>query len=128
MLHKVYRTSAQGIPLGAGVNFEKFKLIMLDIGLTQNLLGVSEKEWILNPLVAFVNKCVLGEALVGQEILAYAPANRESALYYWHREQRGSQAEVDYVINEYEKIIPIEVKSGSTGRLKSLHYFLENIP
>jgi predicted AAA+ superfamily ATPase len=45
-------------------------------------------------------------------------------LYYWHREALNSSAEVDYVIQQGEKIIPIEVKSGSSGKMQSLHLFL----
>jgi uncharacterized protein len=48
----------------------------------------------------------------------------EPELYYWLREQKGSAAEVDYLIQYRDKIIPIEVKSGSTGSLKSLHLFM----
>ena len=46
-------------------------------------------------------------------------------LYFWMREMKGSSAEVDYVVVIGSKIIPIEVKSGSTGRLKSLKIFME---
>ncbi|EKD72455.1 MAG: hypothetical protein ACD_45C00673G0001 [uncultured bacterium] len=125
ILHKIYANNARGIPLGAGKNFEKFKLIMLDIALCQNLLGLNVNEWIYDPFTLFSNKGALCEALVGQEIIAYSSPVKKAELYYWHREQQGSQAEVDYIINRYEKIIPIEVKSGATGRLKSLRHFLE---
>ena len=48
-------------------------------------------------------------------------------LFYWHREQKSSNAEVDYVIQQQEKIIPIEVKSGTEGKLKSLHLFMDGV-
>ena len=41
------------------------------------------------------------------------------------REKAGSSAEVDYVVNIEGKIIPIEVKSGATGRLRSLQLFMQ---
>ena len=56
-----------------------------------------------------------------QAILATSP-NRE--LTYWLREGRSSNAEVDYVVSFNGKIIPIEIKSGATGSLKSLHQFV----
>ena len=52
------------------------------------------------------------------------PSNTHSQLYYWQREKNGSQAEVDYLIQKGDKIIPIEVKSGTTGKMQSLHLFI----
>jgi hypothetical protein len=46
-------------------------------------------------------------------------------LYYWSREKRQSSAEVDYTISVGPRIIPVEVKAGKSGRLKSLHMFLK---
>lgn len=67
----------------------------------------------------------LAEQFVGQELLAYAPSYQKSQLYYWQRDKRGSQAEVDYVITVGSKIIPLEVKAGKTGRLRSMQIFLD---
>jgi hypothetical protein len=55
---------------------------------------------------------------------------RRQELYYWHREARNSNAEVDYLIQKEGKIIPVEVKSGKKGSMQSLYIFLEskNIP
>ena len=47
-----------------------------------------------------------------------------SQLYYWQREKNGSRAEVDYLSQKGDKIIPIEVKSGTTGKMQSLHLFM----
>ncbi len=51
-------------------------------------------------------------------------------VHYWAREKKNSSAEVDYVITDGTSIIPIEVKAGKGGTLKSLHLFLreKNIP
>ena len=51
--------------------------------------------------------------------------SQRQELYYWQREARNSQAEVDYLIQRNEKIIPIEVKSGTKGSMQSLFIFLE---
>ncbi len=70
--------------------------------------------------------------MIGQELLAYSDNNTKTDLYYWHRDVRGSQAEIDYLINDTSnRILPIEVKSSKGGHLKSLRYFLDhhqNIP
>ena len=83
-------------------------------------------QWFLNPEAEFVNKRSLVESFVGQELLAYADPYRKQTLFYWHRETRTSQAEVDYVIQERDRVVPIEVKSSLGTRLKSLHSFLES--
>jgi len=72
-----------------------------------------------------LNRGAIAEQFVGQELLAYQDPFNEAQLYYWSREQKSSQAEVDYLFNIDSKIIPLEVKSGKTGSLKSLHLLLK---
>jgi predicted AAA+ superfamily ATPase len=62
---------------------------------------------------------------VGQELLAYQDCYEEPQLYFWARDTKGSSSEVDYVLTFNSKIIPIEVKSGNTGHLTSLHIMLQ---
>lgn len=124
--HRIWAADSQGIPLGARLDFKDYKVIFSDIGLTQALLKLDLAEWFLNPLQELINKGDLAEAFVGQEILAYNDPHRKNKLFYWHRESPNSQAEIDYVIQSNEHIIPIEVKSGAGTTLKSLHSFLDN--
>ncbi|MBI5448624.1 MAG: AAA family ATPase [Gammaproteobacteria bacterium] len=124
----VHYTAAQGIPLGAQTRLDNFKLIPLDIALNQAALGLTSEEWILDPEKTFINKGTITEAFVGQELLAYANPRQNAALYYWHREERGSQAEIDYVIARNGAIVPIEVKSGKGSSLKSMQCFLNDHP
>lgn len=128
VVHPVYHTSAQGLPLGAEADLDKFKVIFLDIGMAQALLGLDVKEWILRPSQAFINQGAIVESFVGQEMLAYAHAFQKKSIYYWQKEARTSQAEVDYIIQIKDKIIPIEVKSGKTGRLRSIKEYLSSHP
>jgi predicted AAA+ superfamily ATPase len=125
IVHKITHSSGQGIPLAAAVKDEIFKVLFLDIALSQAILGVDRGSWLLEPEINFINKGALTEALVGQELLAYSPPDRQSRLFYWHREARSSNAEIDYLIQQGENLLPIEVKSGSTSGLKSLRFFLE---
>lgn len=125
VINKVLHTDAQGLPLGAQVDPNEFKLIFLDIALAQALLGFDVSEWFLHPEQQFVNKGELVEAFVGQELLAYSNPIQKKQLYYWQRMERGSQAEIDYVTTIGEDIVPIEVKSGAGSTLKSMHMFLE---
>jgi len=126
--HKITHSSGQGIPLGANSNPQAYKVIFLDIALAQALLGLDLEQWFLNPLQQFVNKGELIEAFVGQELLGYANPNARSQLYYWQRNAPSSTAEVDYLMQQGEAIIPIEIKSGSGTTLRSLHLFLKDHP
>jgi hypothetical protein len=126
--NKVTHSSGQGIPLGANIDPQCYKVIFLDIALAQAILGLELEDWFLNPMQQFVNKGELVESLVGQELLAYANPHSKSQLYYWQRNAPSSTAEVDYLMQSGEKIIPIEVKSGVGSTLRSLHLFLESHP
>lgn len=125
LIYKVIHSSGQGIPLGAQADLDDFKIIFLDVGLSQALLKLDITTWFINPLMTFVNKGEIVEAFIGQEILAYSdPINKET-LFYWSRETRGSEAEVDYLIQIGEQVVPVEVKSGTSKRIKSMQIFLE---
>ena len=71
-----------------------------------------------------VNAGAICEQLIGQHLLFSQPPYYEPELYYWLREKKNSAAEVDYVIAEGALIVPVEVKAGKSGTLKSLHLFL----
>lgn len=126
IVHQVIQTAANGIPLGAELNLHKFKLLMLDVGLNQTLLGLQLKEWFIDPIPNFVNKGNLVENFIGQELLAYSDPTHKEPLYYWSKETKGSHAEVDYVIAIQRNIIPIEVKSGHGATLQSIRQFLKS--
>jgi uncharacterized protein len=125
---KVLESSGQGIPLGSQARHDHFKVIFLDIALSQNVMALNIGTWLIDPLKQFVNKRSIVEAFVGQEILAYSSPFAERDLYYWHREGRTSNAEVDYLIQKEESVIPIEVKSGHAGTLQSMKLFLSTHP
>lgn len=62
---------------------------------------------------------------MGQELRAYSDKHQQSQLFFWARDKRNSSAEVDFIINIGTEILPIEVKAGKTGTLRSLKLFLE---
>lgn len=121
---KVYHTSAQGVPLGAQVNPKRFKVIPYDTGIYQRLLGLDLSEYILTDFSSLVNRGGLAEVFVGLELLASRPRHTRPEIYYWHREARGSNAELDYITAIGPRILPIEVKAGTRGQMQSLHLFL----
>ena len=125
VVHKIFHTSAQGIPLGAEADLAFYKAILMDVAISQKILGLEIGSWILQPLKAFTNKGAIVEAFVGQEILAYADPRQRAQLYYWQRMAKNSTAEIDYLLQDQENIIPVEVKSGHGTTLRSLRMFLE---
>ena len=71
---------------------------------------------------------LIAEAFIGQELLAYASPTSKAELHYWKRKEKSSSAEIDYLIQREENIIPIEVKSGHGSTLQSLRIYLELHP
>jgi predicted AAA+ superfamily ATPase len=128
VVHRIYRTAANGIPLGAEVSFNHFKAILLDVALSQALLGLEMHPLFLYPIKELTNRGGIAEAFVGQELLAYSTSYKKAHLYYWERAERTSQAEVDYLVQDNQNIIPIEVKSGAGSTLLSMHTFLNSHP
>ncbi len=128
IIHIIYRTSGNGIPIGADTDFKIFKVIYLDIALCQAILGSDVSEWFLNPLNGFENRGDIAEGLVGQELICYENPANKAQLYFWKRLEKNSTAEVDYLLQRKSEILPIEVKSGHGNTLRSLRLFLETHP
>ena len=126
VIYKVYHTSSNGIPLGAEVNLSRFKTLFFDIGLTQRILNLDYSRFLLNPDIYQINKGTIAELFVGLEMIAYSNPREKTALYYWHRESRSSNAEVDYVSVFNGNVTPIEVKSGAVGSMKSIKIFIDS--
>jgi len=126
MVHTICQTAATGVPLGAEADPERFKALFLDVGLAQSLLGLDGVEWILDAAARLANAGEVVEAFTGQELLAYGDARRAAPLYYWHREARSSNAEVDFVIAAGATLVPVEVKCGRRGQLTSLRRFFDS--
>jgi uncharacterized protein len=125
LVYKTYHSSGEGIPLGSGVNYKKFKAVLHDTGIFQQLSGLKLSDLIIAHNVDLLNKGNIAEAFAGLEMMKYANAHEKKQLYYWHREKRGGNAEVDYLTEQHGHVIPIEIKSGSTGKMQSIYRFLE---
>ena len=130
LAYKVQHSSANGLPLGAGIQPNKFKVILFDHGIFQRILGLNLSEHLLADDFSAINKGNLAEQFVGMEFIKNFSPHLKPRLYYWHREKRGSNAEVDYLLQLNTQIIPVEVKSGTQGKMQSLFLFMKekNIP
>ncbi len=121
LVHPVTQTTLPIMP-----NLKKSpRLHILDTALSVYALNM-EKELFLSDDMNSVFSGRVIEHLVGQEFfsLGLSPNNK---LNFWVREKTQSNAEVDYIIQFQGRVIPIEVKSGSSGRLRSLHQFMDNV-
>jgi predicted AAA+ superfamily ATPase len=120
---RVKRTSGSGLPLEAAADDRNFKVIFLDVGLMQSLSGLGG-ELLASEDILAVHAGAVAEQFVGQELRAHADPDAPLGLYYWAREARTSNAEVDYLLPAGSRVMPLEVKAGKSGTLKSLHLFL----
>jgi len=120
----VIHSSGNGIPLGAETNPKKQKMLLLDTGLFQRILGLKISDVLISEDFSAVNKGALAELFVGLEWLKSQNPFHQENLYYWSKETGTGNAEIDYLIEVDGEVVPIEVKSSGTGSMQSMHVFL----
>ena len=102
------------------------KLLWLDCGLVNYAAKVqTELFGAMDILDAWRGK--IAEQIVAQELLAL-DYRVSSVRNFWVRNKKDSEAEVDFVLQFDNKVIPIEVKSGHNAKLRSLHLFMDDAP
>ncbi len=126
----VVATSGNGLPLDAEADESRMKMLFLDTGL---LLSVLQLEGNLSQQLIeliqtgtpqeLVNKGGLVEMVAGLEIVRNKPCVQRQKMFYWEK-KGNSVAEVDYLDTRNLKVLPIEVKSGTQGGMKSLWMFM----
>lgn len=124
IVKRIRQTSGAGLPLSISVHESIFKVLFLDVGLMHAVCGIYAETARENDFTTIFRGAV-AEQFTGQELLANQPAYTKPGLYYWGRNARNSLAEIDYLIEKNGQVIPLEVKSGSLGKMKSLHLFME---
>jgi predicted AAA+ superfamily ATPase len=124
IIHKISAVSPAGLPLEASASEKKFKAILLDIGLMQQICGLPiDSDYFTSDILA-VYQGAMAEQFVGQQLIAA----RNENIFYWSREAKSSTAEVDFIFSKDGNIYPVEVKSGLSGKLRSLHLLLNEYP
>jgi predicted AAA+ superfamily ATPase len=124
LIYSVTHSSANGIPLGAEINSKKIKYLIFDTGIYQRLMGLNISDFLLQDDFDTINKGHLAELFVGLELIKAESSYQKTELFYWQRDAKNSQAEVDFVCQINNIISPIEVKSGTKGSMQSLYLFL----
>lgn len=123
IIFKVHSTSGSGIPLDANADYKVFKTYFLDAGLMNTASGVkalTREEFFTT---RFINEGKLAEQFIAQHLLFSKEPYIRPQLHYWLRENRKNNAEIDFLIQSRRNPVPLEVKAGKSGSLKSLHLF-----
>lgn len=133
LIHEVKMTSANGLPLGADVNPKFKKYIFLDTGLMLRIQGLDmgndraiDNFILTSSTTDLVNKGSLAEMFAGLEFIKNGNPRLPESLFYWENLSRGASAEVDYIASYNMEVLPIEVKSGVSGKMKSLRLFMQS--
>jgi len=133
LIKPVIHTAANGIPLGAEINDKFVKYLFIDSGLLLRILslgnlGIAEISQLIliGAASELVNKGDVTEMVAGLELLKYNGPSQRHDLFYWENLKRGTQAEVDYVIVRDMKVVPLEIKSGTSGSMKSMYQMIED--
>jgi len=123
LFYRVLHSSANSVPLGSETKIRISKFLFIDIGLLLSAQGLPAQE-IMNANLELANRGALAEQFVGQQLLYSKAEYINPELYYWHPPKSEGQAEVDYLYVSGNTIIPVEVKSGSSGTIKSLQSYV----
>lgn len=126
LIYRVFHSDGNGIPLGAEQNERHFKIVFLDIGLAHSFLGLKVSDLAMADDFTLINSGASAEQFIGQQFLYRRKFYEKPELYYWNRMKNGATSELDYLIENGQKVLPVEVKAGKTGRLKSLQVFVHD--
>jgi len=124
LVYSVTHSSANGLPLAAETNPRYRKLMIFDTGIYQRFLRLEMTNLLLEEKIEQINKGALAEMFAGTELVKSQNNRLPAELYYWQREKNGSAAEIDYLIQKGQNIVPVEVKSGTKGTMQSMFLFL----
>ncbi|MFO7671381.1 MAG: AAA family ATPase [Bacteroidales bacterium] len=125
LIKLIYPCTSAKMPIKPNLG-RKPRLHIVDTGLINHALKIMG-ELVFNDDINETHLGIIAEHIVGQELLATG-FSISNDLYFWTREKTDASAEVDYIFPYKGKLIPIEVKSGSIGKLRSLHQFMEIAP
>ena len=117
LIYRVSRIETPRIPLKAYENFDAFKIYTLDVGLLTAMTDLSAQTLLEGDEIFTEFKGALTEQYVLEEL-----KNRHLYAAYWSRD-KGSQAEVDFIVQLDDLIVPIEVKAEENLQSKSLRVY-----
>jgi len=122
LVELIYPTSHTAPPIYPNLR-KKPRLLFLDVGLINNRLGIQSELLTISDLHQGTRGKLI-EQVVNQELKALSKRSIKNTGF-WVREESDRSAEVDIVYQYRQYLIPIEIKSGATGRLRSLHEYMD---
>ena len=122
LIYKVNRCKKAQLPLAAYEDFSAFKMFLSDIGLMGAMSNIPVQS-LLNGNMLFPD---FKGALTEQFVLQQMKTNQTLSIYYWSADN--SRGEIDFLVQQEEKVIPIEVKAEENLQAKSLRMFVERNP
>jgi len=125
LCYQVTHSSADGIPLGAKINPKYRRIIPFDLGIYQRILNLDISGILLSNDFDTINKGAVAEIFAGCELKKNASCYSDEELYCWVREKKNTNAQIDFVVQCGENIVPIEVKSGKSGKMQSMWEFMK---
>lgn len=121
LIHLIYPSTATQIPIAA--DYKKSPVLQfIDTGLLNYFVGLQPNFFRYEDLHAFY-RGLIAEHIVRQELMAQNMYDNKKIMF-WVREQKQAAAEVDILLQFQHYVIPVEVKSGKSGALRSLHQFI----
>ncbi|MDR0565933.1 MAG: AAA family ATPase [Prevotellaceae bacterium] len=125
LCYQITHSSANGVPLGANINPKYRRIFPFDTGLCQRILNLDVSRILLSTDFDVINKGAIAEIFVASELKKAASCYVDDELYCWVREKKKANAQIDFVVQQGQTVVPIEVKSGSSGRMQSMWQFLK---
>lgn len=123
IVSRCFYTAGEGLPLAASEDLRIFKTFMVDVGLLCNLKNIRDLSENELQSVKFINEGRIAEQFIAQHLSYAGGWARQPELYYWLNEGRSGNSQLDFIFSASGKIVPIEVKSGAAGSMKSIFYF-----
>ena len=123
LIYPVMASSCETIPLGASQKEANKKLLAFDTGVYLTECKLNVGELLAAEVFDEINRGDVVEMETGLEIIKYADPCEEAEVFYWYR--TGANAEVDYVIQRDESILPVEVKASGKGSMQSMRSYLK---
>ena len=119
LVHKVSRVNAPKLPLKAYEDLKAFKMFLVDVGLLGCMVGISHRALLEGNALFVEFKGALTEQYVLQQLII-----KKNLGIYYYTNDRGS-CEIDFVADNGEKVVPIEVKAEENLKAKSLKTYYE---
>ena len=125
LIYLLYPSTAVEMPIRPDLK-KSPRLQFLDTGLLNYFVGMQQQYFEYENLQDIYRGIVI-EHIAGQELICSGQSTRTRQCF-WVREKRQSKAEVDFLVRHGNYVIPVETKAGKSGRLRSLHQFMDRCP